>query len=609
MQDPVAEVLAKVRNVKRVGDDKWIASSPTRRDANPSLSIRRGDDGRCLLWDFGGATVAEIVGALGMEVGELFADDGEKRRSWVTKQPTKKQYKRPELPEEPQHGEGSVKWLASRGISETTMHHFGLYTTTMNFRKAGQGKPAICYPYLRDGAVVNIKYRCPSPKDFTMVADAEPCFYNLDGVSAEDEDVLICEGEQDVMAYFEATGKTNALSPPGGAESITEPVMASAAHIFANERIKVILAGDMDDAGERMMDEIARRVGKERCFRARWPEGMKDCNETLVKGGKEAVEQAIADAEPLPYSGIISFSSVSNSLWKLYGEGMPPGHSTGITVLDKIYTVDPGMMTVVTGSPNAGKTTFLDGLMVNIAEMSDWHFGVCSMENKDLDVHKANIIAKRVRKPFGQGFRERMTSEELARAEEWVDEHFDVIRPSEPTIKAILDAGKALVYRTGIEGMVIDPWNRIYHDGSMISVDYISDALARISDFANRFRVHVWLVAHPKNLVKGPSGQYPVVTGYDISGGATFFNMADYILSLWRDREDFTRPVDFYTQKSRRDWIATLGSVALCYDRPTGRYYDLSDEPNAITAWHPQTPAERLAEREPVWEVSHAVAD
>ncbi len=68
----VDHLLARLDRVKRTGTDRWIASSPTREDKRPSLTIRELPDGRVLMHDFGGDSVEEILAAIGLEMSDLF---------------------------------------------------------------------------------------------------------------------------------------------------------------------------------------------------------------------------------------------------------------------------------------------------------------------------------------------------------------------------------------------------------------------------------------------------------------------------------------------------------------------------------------------------------
>ena len=67
----VEKLLANLKKVKG-GRGRWTASCPSHEDRSPSLAITEKEDGRILLKCFGGCSVQEIVGAVGMDIGELF---------------------------------------------------------------------------------------------------------------------------------------------------------------------------------------------------------------------------------------------------------------------------------------------------------------------------------------------------------------------------------------------------------------------------------------------------------------------------------------------------------------------------------------------------------
>ena len=55
----------------------WTACCPAHEDRSPSLAITETDDGRILLKCFGGCSVQEIVGAIGMDMTDLFPDSND----------------------------------------------------------------------------------------------------------------------------------------------------------------------------------------------------------------------------------------------------------------------------------------------------------------------------------------------------------------------------------------------------------------------------------------------------------------------------------------------------------------------------------------------------
>ena len=72
---PVDRVLHRLEKVKRTAPDKWIARCPAHDDKRPSLSIKEAEDGRVLLKCWSGCGAAEIVGALNLDMADLFPGD------------------------------------------------------------------------------------------------------------------------------------------------------------------------------------------------------------------------------------------------------------------------------------------------------------------------------------------------------------------------------------------------------------------------------------------------------------------------------------------------------------------------------------------------------
>ncbi|MBI5197930.1 MAG: DNA primase [Nitrospirae bacterium] len=65
-------LLAKLDGVRRTGPGRWIARCPAHDDRSPSLSIRELDDGRVLIHCFAECETVEVLGAVGLDVSNLF---------------------------------------------------------------------------------------------------------------------------------------------------------------------------------------------------------------------------------------------------------------------------------------------------------------------------------------------------------------------------------------------------------------------------------------------------------------------------------------------------------------------------------------------------------
>jgi hypothetical protein len=59
---------------KATGRDHGMFRVPTRRDRTMSGTWRELADGRLLIHDFGGESVDNILGAIGLQIGDLFPD-------------------------------------------------------------------------------------------------------------------------------------------------------------------------------------------------------------------------------------------------------------------------------------------------------------------------------------------------------------------------------------------------------------------------------------------------------------------------------------------------------------------------------------------------------
>ena len=71
----VDKVLATLERVKPAGHGQWKARCPAHDDRNPSLSIKEGDNGAVLVHCFAGCEVAAVVGAMGLQMTDLFPED------------------------------------------------------------------------------------------------------------------------------------------------------------------------------------------------------------------------------------------------------------------------------------------------------------------------------------------------------------------------------------------------------------------------------------------------------------------------------------------------------------------------------------------------------
>lgn len=471
----------------------------------------------------------------------------------------------------------ALDWFQKRGIGVDVLERNKIGYGTIYMPQVEEEVTAIQFPYHRAGQAVNIKYR-DSQKNFRMVGGAERILYGLDDVEPI---TVVVEGEIDKLSV-EVAGFRNCVSVPDGAPAPNTKNYSSKFDYLDSAAEKIaevktfILAVDNDPPGHRLEEELARRLGRERCKRVTWPEGCKDANEVLVRHGAEAIQDAIEHAEPFPVAGLYEAKNVFSSVDRIYVNGFPEGQKTGWESLDDFYRVMPGQWTLVTGIPSHGKSEFLDALAINLAEQYGAVFGVCSPENQPLDYYVVKLLEKRA------GMRLKQMPEGIyADAKAWINAHFKFLLPEDTSLDAVLNLAKVLVFRHGISGLIIDPWNELDHSraDSLSETEHISAALSKIRRFAREYNVHVWLVAHPAKLQREKDGTYGVPRPYDVSGSAHWYNKADNALTVWRDVLNHDTPTQIHVQKVRFRWCGRPGLAELHYDMRTTRYYEAQNAP------------------------------
>lgn len=472
-------------------------------------------------------------------------------------------------------GEG---WLNGRGLSRSVAEKFGVYQTRKYFNKLGREDDAIAFPYKDEkGSVVAVKYRAISDKAFAADGKMD-FFFGAELIKGTPEELIIVEGEADALALKEVDDNLAVLSVPAGAGAVTNgaslPYLWNAKELLDKAK-KIYIGVDTDAPGTAFGDELARRLGKHRCWRINW--SAKDANETLIEFGEQTVNTDIENASPYPVSGLYDATYFFDRLDEFYEQGMGGGASTGFSNLDPLYSVVPGQLTVVSGVPNAGKSQFIDQIMVNLAKSEGWTFAIASFEN-DPALHIARLGSMYMRKDFfltAYGENNRMTQNELKESKKFVKDHFYFLHSNDgglTKLDDLLERIKVAVLRYGVKGVVIDPYNYIQKSSTSSETDWISDMLTAVRSMASSYEVHVWFVAHPTKLPRREDGTYPIPGGYEISGSAAWYAKADNGLSLGRESEGNISYVKVW--KIRFEWVGKLGQCALLYDPQAHEYLE-----------------------------------
>lgn len=465
--------------------------------------------------------------------------------------------------------DATERWLVeTRCIPQSVIAELRITEQEEFMPQFGAKERCVCFNYFEGGQLVNTKFRS-GKKHFKMVQGAELIPYNIDSLIGQTS-CIIHEGELDAASSI-AAGFKGVISVPTGANSNLSWLDRFMETHFEDLE-EIIIAVDTDSAGIRLRDELVNRLGAERCRVVAYGPDCKDANEHLVKYGLESLRIAIEQAVEVPLEGIFTAADLHGDLRALFDNGFGPGAETGWEEMDKICTYERRRNIIVTGTPGAGKSEWVDELVLRLCLRHQWKIGFFSPENIPIVYHLRKLIEKLTGHRFQNGCG--MTEGLLARSEEFLAENVSHISlEGNATPDRVLAKARELVVRRGCRIFVFDPLNRFDHEPApgQTETQYISNLLNKFTEFATQYNCLLILVAHPRKMNRNPTtGATPRVEMYDINGSADFYNKADYGIVVERDKEiGITR---VYVDKVKFKHLGVGGVATFVYDPVNGRY-------------------------------------
>ena len=449
---------------------------------------------------------------------------------------SEKVYIRPDTPIIKKVSTKVEDWFSTRGITQKTLQDLKIGEGPEYMPQTGKTENVIKFNYFIGDQLINVKYR-DGRKNFKLYKGAEKVFYNINSIIGYDQCIIV-EGEMDVLALHEA-GIPNSISVPNGATLNSNNLDYLDACIdYFEDKERIILAVDADEAGQALQQELIRRLGAEVCFLASFDD-CKDANEYLLKHGKEKLAECITGARPVPLENVTTFKDIEGEITDFVRNGFKPGFQVGLQNFDDIFSTYTGQFITVTGIPSSGKSDFVDQMVVGYNQNYGWKTAFASPENAPTYLHAHKIMRK-----VWQG----MPSAADIHGDKWnqiadhVNENFYHIDMERYTLESVLRKGAELVKRKGIKCLVIDPFNKV-RDVDCKTEDinrYTMEYLSKIEIFAKKFDVLVFIVAHPTKMYKDGNGKIEEPTMYNIKGGGEWYDASYHGILVHRDYENRT---------------------------------------------------------------------
>ena len=426
-----------------------------------------------------------------------------------------------------------AKWFETRGISAQTLIDLQISEGPEFMPQTGKDENVIKFNYMIGDELINVKYR-DGRKNFKLYKGAEKVFYNLNSIVGYDNCVIV-EGEMDVLSYHEA-GIQNVISVPNGATLNHNNLdyLDNCIDYFEDKE-KIILAVDADEAGIALQNELIRRLGAEVCFLINFVD-CKDANEYLLKYGKEDLAKTIAECRPVPLENVTTFKDIEHEVTDFVQNGFKKGYQIGIKNFDEIFSTYTGQFITVTGIPSSGKSDFVDQMVVGYNNNYGWKTAFASPENAPTYLH-AHKLMRKVWQDMPR--KSDIGTDKWKQVAEHVNDNFFFIDMERYTLETVLRKGAELVKRKGIKCLVIDPFNKIRDiDAKTEDVNrYTMEYLSKIEMFAKKYDVLVFIVAHPTKMYKTSEGKIEEPTMYNIKGGGEWYDASYHGLLVHRDYE------------------------------------------------------------------------
>lgn len=411
------------------------------------------------------------------------------------------------------------------------------------FRKAGETR-ALVVPYLSaEGNITFAKYRTlpPAEKDFTCPHGWEAGLYNYPALNEECKEIIMVEGECDTLSLM-SHGIENVVGIPGAN-------VKKAAWIEALDKInpRIYILFDSDKAGTKGAQELASRIGLERCLKIVLPSGIKDINQYFQEGGTtEGFEALKKQAVLFDVAGVMSASGALDELEEeLNGKtDLSPAYVTPWEDFNRLVGFEDGDVIDIVAPGKIGKTTFGLNLIDHMV----------STYGEDGLVICLEMVQKRLAKKWVSlvtGFEDKLTIPGSEEAKEKLEELKAAVAKSKE-IHRMRTADLYFAYPQGVKDpedifkLIRDCIRRysvkwVMFDNLQLLCDKVlgsrqghrtvmlSQISKGFSGLAKDYKVKMIRIVQPKQLEKGAT-----IESRDVDGSSQIEKDCDAQILLWR---------------------------------------------------------------------------
>ena len=526
--------------------------------------------------------------------------------------------------------ESVYAYWGKRGISRETIDYLGI-------QQDRQGNTLFQYWDLND-VLVGCKVR-PSravPKGERKIwhltdAKGQPydhadILYNINKINISQPLIITC-GEGDCAAAIEC-GFTNTCSIGGGDGNLK---WITECWDFLQGFQEILIVPDNDKSGQEFQKAVSTRLGEYRvkvvCVPPVYvsPDGLKqsikDLNELLYFAGKDAVRDAIRNAQDSKIESIVDYSDV-----KQFDMSDVDGFTTGIAemdrAIDKFYM---GTTNILTGVAGSGKSSWLSTLICKSIEQGfpcfvySGELSNPSLKNWVDCVHAGQHNIKQYQGASGPYYK--LDALAYRRINAYYKGQIYFYKDGfDQKASSLLATMEAVVRKYGVKTVVIDNMSSVDLECDDKNKYFKQDEFIRsVIDFSKRFDVCCFVVIHPRKM-----DMLRRMNIFDLQGVVGAVNLSHRVLALYRvqpkekegvfDRKGNVitppNPWDVEIEVLKDRFGSGAGKkIGLWYDVPSKRFFDSYETLDHTYAWDADTkrnvplpyPPPQLAEQEEVY--------
>lgn len=498
-------------------------------------------------------------------------------------QKKKKSFKKPDR-SKLRKGEKHIEYLKSRGLTDKTIADYKIAQCVVWDHNSQREIEGMAFPYLRDGECVFIKsigIERPSGKKVIGASkDAEPCLFGWHLMAEDSRTLVITEGEIDAMSLYQI-GLDCVLSVPFGGGTGNKQQWIDYEYHRLDRFEEIYICMDSDDAGQKAAQEIAQRLGIERCFLVKLPH--KDANECINKGmSSDDFLDVFQKCESFDPEELKNSHEFMDAVWNLHTSPEQWLFESPYPEFNELFKFRANELTILNAQNGHGKSQVANCFMLEAVRQGTDCFAA-SMEFIPeaflRRLHTQIMCTKQWKR------------DEFEASSKFIDERLWMYNVTGTAkTKKLLETMRYAAKRYGVKLFLIDSLMKcgIGEDDYNGQKAFVEE----LADFKNKYPVHVILITHSKKIENEdrPTGKM------DVKGTGAITDIADNVITIWRNKpreravnklengepltdkeQDLSRmPSAVLTICKQRNSDGREGSVGLEFDMRTTQYYSPS---------------------------------